>query len=57
MAPDVLRIDHYAWDALLVDRIKLRLADAWAQEYRNMIAYIEKYGRLRIEDIDGCVQE
>lgn len=50
-SPDHLEINHYAWDDLLIGRIQERLSDAWAEEYQNMIRYIQRYGRLRLRDV------
>jgi hypothetical protein len=49
--PEILSIDHYAWDDLLIERIQQRLDDKWAQEYRNMIAYIQEHKCFRLHDI------
>ncbi len=56
--PDVLTINHYAWDHLLIGRIQQRVdyykkheGFDWGQEYVNMIEYIAKYGQLKLEDI------
>lgn len=56
--PDILTINHYAWDHLLIGRIKQRVeyykkheGFDWGQEYVNMIDYIGKYGRLKLEDV------
>ena len=57
-APTVLTINHYAWDRLLIGRITQRAEVyrqrqnlGWFHEYINMIEYIQKYGKLRLEDI------
>jgi hypothetical protein len=57
-SPEILNINHYAWDHLLVGRIQQRVeyyknheGFDWGQEYINMIEYIAKYGQLRKEDI------
>ncbi len=57
-APTTLTINHYAWDQLLIGRITQRAEIyrqredlGWFREYINMIEYIQKYGKLRLEDI------
>jgi len=56
--PDILTINHYAWDHLLIGRIQQRVdyykkheGFDWGQEYINMIEYIGKYGQLKLKDI------
>lgn len=56
--PEILAINHYAWDSLLVGRIQQRVDSYkkyegfdWGQEYINMINYIAKHKKLRLEDI------
>jgi len=58
-SPEVLNINHYAWDSLLRARIEYRYRTysrkpdifPWIHQYKNLIEYLTEYDNFQLTDI------